>query len=238
MQNRFKKLGIIGGMGPFADVLFLELLHTHTVGNCDGDYIPTICDGNCLRPDRSSYIVGYSKKSPQKSLIRSLRLLESADADVIVITCNTAHLWLPCLLHRKKRKTVFIDMVRQVSRRCYEKGLCKVCLLATPGTYKKHIYSEAFFKMGVDLIYPDEKTQASIYNFICDVKSGKSPPITVLEQQLCETECDAFILGCTELSCSLLRTKEPRLKYIDSLSCLALGVLELFGKNHTDFLYT
>lgn len=239
MQQKPGKLGIIGGMGPFSDALFLEILHTHTLGECDKDYIPTICDSNCLRPDRSKYIIGGSNKSPQKSLIHSLRILENADANVIVITCNTAHLWLPCLLHRKRRKTRFINMIRQASRRCYENGLCKVCLLATPGTYKKNIYSEAFFKMGIDLVYPDEKTRVAVCKFIYDIKSGKHLPITILEEQLCKTECDAFVLGCTEISYSLLRmTEEPRLKYIDSLSCLALGVLEFFGKKHTNLLYT
>lgn len=225
-------------MGPFADAAFMNLLHKHTSGERDCDYIPIICDSNCMRPSRSDYLMGISRRNPQKSLIYSLRLLENAGADVIVLPCNTAHYWLPSLLSHKRKRTVFVNMIRQVSLRCYENGLRRVCLLATPGTYKKNMYFEPLFRMGVDLVYPDSEVKKAIYSFICKVKSGKMQPITELEAHIRGIKCDAFILGCTELSCSLLSTDTPTLSYIDSLSCLTERVLDVFGKKHGDIPYT
>ncbi len=225
-------------MGPLADALFMHLLHKHTASERDCDYIPIICDSNCLRPSRSDYLTGSSKRSPRKSLINSLRILENAGADAIALPCNTAHFWLPCLCRYKRKKTAIINMIRQVSLRCYENGVRRACLLATPGTYKKNLYSEPLFRMGVDVIYPDNEVKKAVYRFICNVKSGKMQPLTELEAHIKDIKCDAFILGCTELSCSLLSTDAPTLNYIDSLSCLALRVLELFSKKHSCIPYT
>ena len=232
MKNKrnFHLLGIIGGMGPFADIAFLNLLHSHTLGSRDCDYIPCVCDSLTCRPDRSDFLCGKSRKTPRSSLSLSLKRLQTLGADLIVMPCNTAHFWLSPLAKEKRRGTVIVNMVRVVASHCYENGYRRVCLLATEGTYRKSLYSEALFCMGVDLIYPDEKTKKSVYRFIAKVKSGQKAPITELEKQLSGLRCDAFVLGCTELSVSLLHTAAPCLKYVDSLSCLAAKVLELFGK--------
>ena len=220
-----------------ADAAFINLLHQSTKASGDRDYIRLICDSNCLRPDRSDFLTGRSNLSPRRSIIHSLKLLESVGANVIVMPCNTAHYWFPSLCRYKRTRTVIVNMLRQVSLRCYENGYRRVCLLATPGAYQKKLYFEPLFAMGVDMITPCSKIRNEVYRFICDVKSGKNPKISELEAYLHEIDCDAFIVGCTELSCSLLKTDSPTLRYVDSLSCLAMRVLEIFGKQRLDIPY-
>ncbi len=225
-------------MGPFADIEFLNLLHSHTSGVRDTDFIPCIVDSNTARPSRSDFLCEISQKNPAGSIVSSLKRLERIGADLIVMPCNTAHFWLFTLCRQKRKSTVIVNMVRVVAARCYENGCKRVCLLSTEGTRRKNLYFEALFCMGVDLVYPDEKTQKSVCGFIRCIKSGKKLPITELEKLLKDIKCDAFVLGCTELSVSLLRTPCPTLKYIDSLSCLAAKTLELFGKKTNKLPYT
>ena len=237
LVRRKKVLGIIGGMGPIADVTFLKLLHSHTVAETDFDHVPVIYDGNCTRPDRSNALIGISRKSPYESLRLSLKHLERSGAEVIVIPCNTAHFWISKLMRRKKRTVKLIDMIYEVCKACQRVGLGKVCLLCTQGTRKKKLYEEAAFRMGFDIVYPDYGVQKKISALISSVKRGEPSTLSELEADLKDITCDGFILGCTELSVALDRTREPLFTYIDSLSVLAEKAIKECGGRAKPFEY-
>jgi aspartate/glutamate racemase len=137
---------------------------------------------------------------------------------------------MPVLFRQKKKKTILINMIYESSRRCLEHGYNNVCLLCTAGTLKADLFGDFFFNMGIDAIYPDRVTLDFLTDFIKDVKCGKNPDISTLEQRVKSIKCDAFLLGCTELSYALHVSKSPALTYVDSLSCLARKTLEVFGK--------
>jgi aspartate racemase len=228
--NQSGILGIIGGMGPLSDVTFLKRLHKITNARGDRDYLPVLYDGNCLRPDRSDYLTGKSKSSPRQSLYFSLRRLENAGANVIVMPCNTAHFWYPYLYRKKRKRTIMPNMIYESSAECQRQGYGKVCLLATEGTYSKKMYDEYFFSLGVDLVLPDATQKERVRELILKIKQGEQLPITELEKELCDIKCDAFLLGCTELSHSLSFTEKTEFKYVDALECLVKRVHTLFGK--------
>ena len=234
-NDKIKALGIIGGMGPLADATFLELLHSHTKGSCDKDHIPVIYDGNCLRPDRSDYLMGVSKQSPYEGLRSSLKELERDGASVIAMPCNTAHFWIDRLRKAKRRNTVLINMVYQTCRACERASLKRVCLLSTKGSAQKDIYGKHLFNMGIDLIYPPKETSALIYSLIKDVKCGKNVTFSMLEDKLSEIRCEAFIVGCTELSRALINTEKPNLRYVDGLSALAYACITACKKKPLPF---
>lgn len=241
MQNKVKipctPLGIIGGMGPIADITFLQLIHLNTIAGGDIGHIPVMYDGNCLRPDRSKHLMGKIKPSPYASIRRSLKMLEREGAGVIVMPCNTAHFWISKLKKAKKRTTKLLDMVYLTCLSAAKKEVTKVCILCTVGSAKRDIYGEHLFRLGIDVIYPPKELQNRINELICGVKSGKMLSLTELEKSLVKITCDAFILGCTELSCALSCTEAPTLNYIDSLSVLASGVLDAYGVLHSPLPY-
>ncbi|MBR2474369.1 MAG: aspartate/glutamate racemase family protein [Clostridia bacterium] len=224
-----KTLGILGGMGPLADVTFLKRLHESTYACYDCEYVPVIYDGNCLRPDRSAYLSGKSKFSPFFSLRASFKALERNGAGVIAMPCNTAHFWYGRLKKLKKRSTVFIDIVKETALLCQSKGLFKVCLLSTEGTRKKDLYGEAMFRMGIDLIYPEKELANEVSALIKRIKRGEDISLEGLEAKLEDVDCDGFILGCTELSVAFERTRNPSFTYIDSLSALAVACVKACG---------
>ncbi len=129
-------------------------------------------------------------------------------------------------------------MIYQTCRRTEVSGYKKVCLLATEGCVKSDLYGEHLFKLGVDLIYPDKELQKQINKFIKSIKAGKAHALSELEPCLEKIECDAFILGCTELSLSAISDENTRLNYIDSLSCLARYTIAFFGKKSKPIKYT
>lgn len=223
-------LGVIGGMGPLADTVFLHRLHSLTVAKSDRDYIPVIYDGNCKRPDRSDFLTGKSNKSPKESLKASLKKLEREGADVIVMPCNTAHYWLSRIKRHKRRNTLVIDMIYETCLECHRADLKTICLLATEGTYAKDLYGDYLFKLGIDCIYPSKGLKTQISSLIKSLKNGKRLSLTEIEGELSKLSCDGFILGCTELSLANEYTDSPKLKYIDCLTALSSKVIKVFGK--------
>ena len=237
-SSNIKKLGIIGGMGPLADTAFLKALHLATAAQCDIDYIPIVYDGNCVRPDRSSFITKNDSSSPYSSLKRSLKFLEKSGASVIAMPCNTAHFWFDKLKCSASRHTVILDMPLAASTRCAEKEFSKVGLLATEGTYQSGIYSRSLNSCGIECIEPSSSSKASISEIIHKTKAGERAVFDHVENELLSLGCEAIITGCSELSYILLNSDNQRgTVYIDSISTLAVSAVRACGKEIRQISY-
>ena len=228
--RRKKLLGVIGGMGPLADTVFISRLRALTAADRDCEHIPILYDGNCIRPDRSDYLTGRTKSSPYGSLCRSMKLLERCGCDVIAMPCNTAHGWFNNLNKAKKHSTVMLNMVKETAYACEKRGLQTVCLLATEGTYRRDLYGGHFFRLGVDCVIPDRDLRSRIQTLIRKAKAGKAVSLTEIEDDLKKIRCDGFVLGCTELSLALENTKKTDIIYVDSLTALAEEAVSVFKK--------
>jgi aspartate racemase len=226
-------------MGPLADTVFLKALHLATDASCDRDYIPVIYDGNCLRADRSDFITAKSGLSPYESLKSSLSFLENCGASVIAIPCNTAHFWIDELRSVASDQTVLLDMPASASDLCRRKGVRRVGLMATLGTYKSGIYRRALEANGIICVEPCTRSKELISAMIRKTKGGECAVFDDVENELLSEDCDAIITGCTELSYilwNLSSTKAAR--YIDPLSALALSAVSACGKVAREIPFT
>ena len=64
MVNGKKVLGVIGGMGPIATSFFMELVIKMTDAATDQDHLDMIIYNIPSIPDRTSYILDHTRKSP------------------------------------------------------------------------------------------------------------------------------------------------------------------------------
>jgi aspartate racemase len=85
-------VGVLGGMGPLATIDFMRKVLEATPAARDQDHVPMIV--SCLPqiPDRTAAFRGAGD-SPLDAIVNCGRRLESAGANLIVMPCNTAHLW-------------------------------------------------------------------------------------------------------------------------------------------------
>ena len=126
-----KTIGIIGGMGPEASGdLFFKILR-ETDAACDQAHIPILLDSNTRIPDRTAAILSGGA-DPRPELIRSAKRLEQAGAEVLVMSCNTAHYFYEDII--KEISVPFLHMPRLTAEAVKEQGMKKVALLATSGT--------------------------------------------------------------------------------------------------------
>ncbi len=215
-----KVIGIAGGMGPQATCdLYMKIIQ-HTPAEKDQDHLRVIIDSNPKIPDRTAYILGKGE-DPRPYLIETACNVEKAGASFIVIPCNTAHYF-----HKDVQAKVGIPVLHMMNEvALHLKGkIKKAGILATSGTLKIGLYSEALSAEGIDTIVPGEKSQGQVMESIYLVKSGKVERARelIIEQgkALSARGADVVIAGCTEIPL-ILKQGDLDIDVIDATDVLA-----------------
>ena len=87
-----KKIGIVGGLGPEAGVDLFRKIIQETPAKGDEDHLKVVLDSAPSEvPDRTAFLTGKTKVNPGTAIGKIICRLISADAEVIGIPCNTAH---------------------------------------------------------------------------------------------------------------------------------------------------
>lgn len=200
-MNSVKKLGILGGMGPYASCDWykktLDLCHSKFNINQDYEY-PEI---NIVTVN----MVGWSERgiedfeSVKACLMKGIDKLTQLRVDYIVIACNTVHYYYDLL---QQRTTVpIINMIDYCCSHLRMEG--KVGVISSHTTGKNSLYSSALLKNNIREVKSSKVNQVDIDLAILFCQRGefdKANKIIVHIIELLEEEgADAVILGCTEL---------------------------------------
>ena len=227
-----KVVGILGGMGPKSTAdYFLKIIEA-TPAKKDQDHLRIIIDSNPKIPDRTLAILGKGR-SFLPELLKTVRNLERAGAELITMPCNTAYHYYHEL--QKSTSVPIINMISETieyTRRNFPKAK-KIGLLATTGTIKAGIYHEAVKGTGLEIIVPDEVAQKRVMNAIYGARGikaeytrGKPREILFSSAQALITQgAEVIVIGCTEISLVLNQGDLP-VPLIDPLQILARVVVE------------
>ncbi len=226
-----KTIGIIGGMGPLATADLYTKIINFTVAEKDQEHVPVIIDSNPLIPDRTDYIL-HGGESPLPEIVKSIRRLEAAGCDFLIMPCNTAHHIIDEI--KTTTKIPFINMMEETVKivaRDYPGE--KVGLLATDGTAKSGAYHRYFEPVGVDVIIPKEH-QEDVMDYIYQgVKTGNlEKDLNGIKMAVHEMEAmgaTIFILGCTELSAVSQKIRTIENDFLDPLEILAVRAIQEAG---------
>jgi aspartate racemase len=85
-------VGVLGGMGPLATVDFLHKMLLATAADHDQDHVPVLACNMPQIPDRTQAYRGEGP-SPLPAMLANAGRLIAGGAGLIVVPCNTAHLW-------------------------------------------------------------------------------------------------------------------------------------------------
>lgn len=217
-----KTVGVLGGMGPAATVEFLRRLVDATPARADQDHLHVIIDNDPTVPDRTSAIL-RGGPSPAEALAAMARRLERAGADLLVMPCNTAHVYIEEI--RGSVSIPVLDMIREAVATI---DRLSVGLLATDGTIETGLFQEACEARGVRVLVPHSADQRSIMDAIASIKRGENPRRIEeeIEPIVCRLEregAEAVIAGCTEIS--LVPGDGMSVPWIDALDCLVEATL-------------
>ncbi|MFW6041071.1 MAG: aspartate/glutamate racemase family protein [Thermoplasmatota archaeon] len=200
-NNKYKTIGILGGMGPKATVECFNSIIESTPAEKDQDHIPIFIYNIPQIPDRTEAIL-YGGKNPLSLLRKSAQKLDRAGADFLIIPCNTAHYYIDEI--QKSVGIPIFNMIESTIDQISEGS--NVGLLATSGTIKTGIYQK-YAEDKVNIITPSEEFQETVMNVIYGKKGVKAgyynkeltKNMLKVVNHLKEKGAEYFIAGCTEI---------------------------------------
>ena len=219
-------VGILGGMGPLATVDFMRKMLGATPAEVDQDHVPVVVSSIPQVPDRTAAFRGEGD-SPLEAMVDSGRRLVAAGASVVVIPCNTAHLWFD-----EVRAALGLPMLHLVDAAIDEvlagvSADTKVGLLATDATLASGLY--------VNRRHPDGRTVAwllptasemleLVMPGISAVKAGDldagSRLLALAARRLRARVAAAVVLGCIEIPL-VLDEASAGIPVVDATAALA-----------------
>lgn len=225
-----KIVGIAGGMGPESTTDLMQKIFAATRAEREQDHIHLVVDSNPRIPDRTEFILGTGE-SPVPAIRESIQRLADAGADLILIPCNTAHVFLDELQAATPAPIVnMIELCAGWTRACYGEGDC-LGILATTGTVRSGLYEAALQGHGLTAIAPSASEQEELMRIIYGpegVKAGhvqaNGPRAIELGRALIERGARAVIAACTEIGLVLTDCDFP---VIDPIRLLAEEAVRL-----------
>lgn len=196
----FKKIGILGGMGPEATAQtyqeIIRIFQEEYGAKYDADF-PEIIIVSKPIPDVVERV--ENEEQTLALLNEGIQQLATAGADFVIIACNTVQRFLPEL--RKNATIPILGIADEVAKQLQ----CKtVGLLATDATINARIFEDALEPSGVTVIKPDKKEQSMVTNIILNIMNGKKTDadkamLLMIVDSLKLSGAEAIILGCTDL---------------------------------------
>lgn len=231
-------VGVLGGLGPAATAVFLDLLVRATRAETDQDHIDAIITQHSSTPDRTAAILDPRAPDPGMVLAADARLLQRMGVRVLVMPCNTAHHYVrkvENVLDENVRFVSILDETVKAAAHTVKPTGRPVAVFATEGNMHAGVYRDALAEEGLDTWAPPRALQNRINTLIYDqVKAGAPVDRGQFEQCIAEAidaGAGVVVLGCTELS--VIHDQHGfrgDTRIVDSLTELALATVRAAGK--------
>jgi len=196
-----KTVGVIGGLGPLATLDFFDRVLKRTRAVKEQEHLRLIIDNNTKIPDRNAFMRGEGR-SPGPALAASAKGLEVAGAEVIVMACNTTHIWESEI--RAAISVPFLSIVTETTAVVADLRPEAVGVLAVDACLKGGLYQDALRKAGIKPLLLREDSQRTFMDLIYRIKSGDTGEtvkraMVTLARRLEAQGAEAIIAGCTEI---------------------------------------
>ena len=216
LANTTRLVGVLGGMGPLATVDFLQKIIAVTLAQSDQDHVPVV----------------VSNTSPLAAMLECGRRLVAAGANLIVMPCNSAHLWFDELRSGLKVEMLHIVDTALEDALNYSGPGVRIGLLATEATLASCLYKKRLSTFGdctVEWVLPAQiEIRQLIMPGIAAVKASDlvlgTRLLSSAARALTDRGATILILGCTEIPL-VLNQHLVRVPIIDPTVSLARRVV-------------
>jgi len=240
----YRKLGIVGGMGPEATHSLHKGLINGAGAKNDQEHLDLVIINDPKIPDRTKAIL-YDGPSPVPFIVEDCRICAAAGCDIIAVPCNTAHYFFEEIQARSP--VPVLNMIELVADELEEAGIQKAFIMATEGTTQSGLYEDVLGKRGIVLVRPSSDELAILMKVIYEIKAGAictdaigvDSTVEDLDRLVemvvayCSCGCERIILGCTELSLVVEYMTARGIAaelFVDSIDVLTQAILRGFGR--------
>lgn len=215
-------IGVLGGMGPLATIDFMRKVLVATPAETDQDHVPLIVSSIPQVPDRTAAFRGDGV-SPLAAMIASGRRLVRAGASLVVIPCNTAHLWFDDVQAALGLPMLHLVDAALAGALASVGSHATIGLLCTDATLASGLYMNRTPQVQWALPTAHEMLDW-VMPGIQAVKAGEldrgSELLCAAAQALVQRGARALVLGCTEVPLVLGPSNVP-VPVIDATASLA-----------------
>lgn len=225
-----KTIGILGGMGPEASANLYKNIITHcqNVYHAEQDYeYPAMMISNLP-------LVGFDESGildeelVLKQLLGALRSLERAGVDIIIIACNTVHVFYQQM--QSASSVPILNLIEETAKRVSSDHYQEIALLCSESTSRLRLYDQCFEKNSLRVHKPTLEEQLILNEKILSVMSGKQHQTdkTSVQEMIFRMKHDgaeAVVLGCTEIPL-IINQSDTSLKVYDSCQIIIEEVLK------------
>ena len=219
-------VGVLGGMGPLATIDFMRKMLDATPASSDQEHVPVVVSCIPQVPDRTAAFRGDGP-SPLDAMIASGRRLVAAGAGVVVVPCNTAHLWFDSVQDALAMPMLHLVDSAIAEARSEVAPDDKVGLLATDATLASGLYlnRQPHGDRPLAWLLPTASEMLSfVMPGISAVKSGDlnvgAHLLAQAAQALRARGAAVLVLGCTEIPI-VLDANAAGIPVVDATAALA-----------------
>ena len=198
-----RRVGILGGMGPAATVDFYGKLIQETPAAKDQDHLQVVIWADPSVPDRSQNLISNGD-DPIPWLRCGIRALTEAGCDLLAVPCNTAHAFVPDLA--REAGIELVSIVEVTADAIAAQGIDVVGVLATTGTLRSLLYTDALRLRGITVLEPTSEDQTRVMAAIHAVKrgvAGQDQALIDVAASLTAQGAERIVAACTELVLAL-----------------------------------
>ena len=199
-----KAVGIVGGLGPeTTSQFYLDLIRKFRENS---DTYPKIIIDNVSFPfylEEEIIRKSINEEKILPFLKESIRRLNKAGADFIVIPCNTVHIFIDEL--RRESSVPILSIVDETVKSVEEREYEKVSILATAKTIESKLYQNPLDERKIKVVLPSSAEQEEVSRVIVKILENKISKedkdcIENIISDLRRRGSESIILGCTDLS--------------------------------------
>lgn len=199
---KHRTLGITGGLGPETSCAFC-LSVNNLFKSQTGRQPHIILDNLPISKEAEERLIkGGPSQEHFDMLVASVIRLNTLQVDVIVIACNTVHVFIDDL--RRASDVPILSIVEETARACRMLNVLRMGILGSTKTIQSGLHTRELAKWNIESIVPGEDDQDFVSKCIVRIinnntLSDDKKKFVEIIGKLVHRGAQGIVLGCTDL---------------------------------------
>ena len=227
-----KKIGMLGGMSWESTAIYYKLLNEEIKKRLGGLHSAKIILSSVDFEEIEKFQHSSLWAETADILSKEAKAIENADADFLIICTNTMHKVVPQI--EENINIPILHIADATAKALVKDGISRVALLGTKFTMCEDFYKNRIKEnFGIDVIIPNEHEQNVVHDIIYKelclgkcTRESRDKYIKIIKRLEEENECEAVILGCTEIS-MLIKQGYIDIPLYDTTKLHAISAIDL-----------
>lgn len=198
-----KRIGIVGGIGPSATVLYYRGIIDEYQKRKGDLHFPEMVIYTLDYSEVNDHLLKSEHKALANQLVKVIERLQRAGCNFGLFSCNALHLVFDQV--QQQVTLPMLSIVECVLQEIKQREIKRVGLIGTTFVMQSGLYSDPLQEGGIECIVPDEREQEWIMEAIQDDLQRYSVPKGTISRLVKDVErlkkqgAEGVILACTDL---------------------------------------